>query len=82
MKTEDLIRLNAASNGRLIVAMLFALNLMAGERALAIAAMLIVIVAWFSDFAMAAGKATLAGVIALIVLIWTAILTVVTCFAL
>lgn len=82
MMTEDVIRLNAASNGRLIVAMLFAINLMGGSQWMAFAAVMIVMVAWLSDALLSAGKVAWAGLIAMIVLISTAILAVATCFAL
>lgn len=81
MKTEDMIRMNAAANGRLIVGMLFAMNMFTGSQALAFVALLIVCAAYVADGFLSAGKAAWSGAMSMGILISTLILGVATWFA-
>ena len=81
MKTDDLIRMNAAANGRLIVGMLFALNLFTGSKVLAFAAVLIVCAAYVADAFLSLGMAAWSGAMSLVILSATICLTVATWFA-
>ena len=81
LKTEDLIKMNAAANGRLIVGMLFALNLVVDHRGMALAAVLIVCIAYLSDamlvnwpaWAEALAGAALISTLALAIATWAAL---------
>lgn len=82
MKTEDLIKLNVASNGRMIVGMLFALNLLTDHRALAFASVLIICAAYVSDVAFIVGRNVMASLTGLAVPAATVALGIVTWIAL
>lgn len=82
MKTEGLINLNAASNGRMIVGMLFALNLLTDHRASAFASVLILCAAWVSDVALISGRNAVAASTGIAVAVATVALGVVTWIAL
>lgn len=79
MPNEDTIRMKAAANGRWMVAMLFAMNMILGDLHLAFASVLILALCYVADAlmllsyrraALAAGLACIASTAALIVATW------------
>lgn len=78
MKTEDVIRVNAATNGRMIVGMMFVMHMVWGNTALAFAAILIVCAAWLADAFLSAGKPVWSGAMSIAILISTVALGIAT----
>ena len=79
MPKEDMIRMNAAANGRWMLAMLFAMNMILGSLHLAFASVLILALGYVADTlsllsyrraALAAGLACIVSTGALIVATW------------